>query len=799
LASRLYYYNPGLLDHWACGDDGLTDIYFVADDGVHGRELWKTDWTTEGTVMVSDINLGGASSNPEVLLYLGEQLLFFVPAQDESTVGALWRTDGTEAGTQVVKEIPPTLYGGHKVKAVPEPLGDIVFLLVNDWELWRTDGTPEGTFKLFEDATGYGLVIGSLPIVSGRLVFTAARSPDSGWGLCSSDGTVAGTAEIARFYGGSGPYLYGTNEFAAFEAWREETGAELYRTDGTPGGTGILLELCPGPDAPYGRTRFLPPLDEKMLFIHYLDGGPYCSPSNEEIPAGLYVTTGSGATLIQELHPEGEPNNTAYAGDRIFFSYDIVDYDVIPHKWTEYWMTDGTSVGTAEVLGFPFSLWALHYTGDALFFIGDDGITGSELWFFDTEAGYYDSRDICPGVCGSETFLGVEVNRREYFRAYDGFERQIWRSDATVLGTEVVTTSPVAGWSPGLFFTAGGSLLIVADDPIHGKELWVVHPELADLSITIDNDEDDLEPVDLVGYSVLVENHGPSDAWGARVRIELDFDVFDRASTHWSCNTIPVAGPKTRCPANGTVDDLEAGVPVDIEAGDTIMFTVLTWTKSSGEFSHCVNQASASVQELGVRDPIKLDNSSIDIDHVTSHGICAPTLTLTLPTTCGEEPPSFIEGCQVQLDGIALADSAVSCPYLIEQLDWTWGDGTSDRSSFPATHTYPAGTSETTITARVYDTGCDSTEVVLPISLWECAPAGGCGFPDDVVLNSQTMCSTELVEACRSITVGSGFSVTAPGGNVTVRAGEQVILQNGFTVENGCSFTIEIDPSLASP
>src|SRR5438876_992683 len=59
----------------------LTDVngtlFFSANDGVNGTELWKSDGTDAGTVMVKDINPGAGSSSPGAMANLNGTLLFF--------------------------------------------------------------------------------------------------------------------------------------------------------------------------------------------------------------------------------------------------------------------------------------------------------------------------------------------------------------------------------------------------------------------------------------------------------------------------------------------------------------------------------------------------------------------------------------------------------------------------------------------------------------------------------------------------------------------------------------------------
>ena len=79
-------------------------MFFTAGDGAHGPELWKSDGTEAGTVLVKDIHPGaGGYSSPSSLTGVGGTLFF---AADDGTHGSeLWKSDGTEAGTVLVKDI----------------------------------------------------------------------------------------------------------------------------------------------------------------------------------------------------------------------------------------------------------------------------------------------------------------------------------------------------------------------------------------------------------------------------------------------------------------------------------------------------------------------------------------------------------------------------------------------------------------------------------------------------------------------------------------------------------------------
>ena len=130
--------------------EDLTDVngtlFFTARTTAEGRELWQSDGTSAGTVLVKDINPGSGNSAAQLLTAVGQKLYF---AADDGTHGnELWSSDGTEPGTVLVKDIISGATGGD-----PRALFNLDGLLIYTSPspqsalpvLWTSDGTDPGT------------------------------------------------------------------------------------------------------------------------------------------------------------------------------------------------------------------------------------------------------------------------------------------------------------------------------------------------------------------------------------------------------------------------------------------------------------------------------------------------------------------------------------------------------------------------------------------------------------------------------------------------------------------------------
>src|SRR6266542_2274859 len=116
-------------------------LFFVANDGDHGTELWKSNGTAAGTVLVKDIRPGPGDADPQNLTSVGGKILFF-RADDGVHGSELWTSNGTAEGTMLVADINPGS-GGSSPLQLTDIDGTLFFAArdpSNATALWKSDG-----------------------------------------------------------------------------------------------------------------------------------------------------------------------------------------------------------------------------------------------------------------------------------------------------------------------------------------------------------------------------------------------------------------------------------------------------------------------------------------------------------------------------------------------------------------------------------------------------------------------------------------------------------------------------------
>jgi len=304
-------------------------LFFVANDGEHGFELWKSDGTEAGTVMVADIAPGGSSFDVQDIQFLPVGDLLFFGADNGTDGNELWRSDGTSEGTVMVKDIYPGAEGS--VLGNFTAMNDLLFFTAIDGqgadgnELWRSDGSGTGTFLVRDILPGDG---GSNPSyltdVHGTLFFAAANGTD-GIELWKSDGTSEGTSMIEIFGGPGGSFperivdLDGTAYFIADDG---EHGDELWKSDGTSSGTMLVADIDSGGGDGLIRALSEIAVFEGSLYFGARDGGPSAVGS---LDLELWKSDGTteGTMLLEDIYPGGSgsgPKSFTISGNNLFFS-----------------------------------------------------------------------------------------------------------------------------------------------------------------------------------------------------------------------------------------------------------------------------------------------------------------------------------------------------------------------------------------------------------------------------------------------------------------------------------------------
>lgn len=426
------------IDIWS-GSNGSSPKYITEHNGKlyfqafeitpSFKKLYVSDGTDLGTSIVAPNLNGGAGYSPESLTSFNGELYFTAFVSGIGT--EIYKTDGTEAGTQLLKDVRSGSSSGldfntnNDKEVFLEYNGELYFRgsTASSIELWKTNGTTTGTVSLknFEDTTNGAPVYFSTAgkqklgtVYNGLLYFTVLRG--STHELWKTDGTTANTQMVK---GG----LNGINDLKVFNnllyfvsgADSDGFGSEIWTSDGTLAGTALKFDIFPNNLNPFFGLGSNP--SDFFIFNNelYFSARSYNSTTNQIIGRELWKTDGVTVNLIKDINTDNlasginSPKFTIYNNELYFSASDNTTSD------QELWKTDGTTSGTIKAVSTT--------------------ATGESLQFFNAT------------IYNGKLF-------------YHNFQ-QLWVTNGTAAGTFQLTNS-----TQELIQTSSGSLVL------YNQKLW---------------------------------------------------------------------------------------------------------------------------------------------------------------------------------------------------------------------------------------------------------------------------------------------------------------------------------------
>ncbi len=459
-------------------------LFFVADDGIHGRELWVTDGAS-APVLVADINPGPSGSNPLHLTAIGSTLWF--SANDGTNGAEPWTSDGTTVGTALLRNIHTAANVGSAPTEFVAFEGTVYFAATNGpngRELWRSDGTTNGTV-LEEDiltgaanSTPENLTVVDHGSSVRRLWFSAEDTNlvDGARDLLALDPAGTVTLDIVNREPTELTALGGVLYFVAEPVATVTPGTEtLHRTVLTVAGPPTFTTTSLGGDTPSGLT-----VVGSALVMAAGAGGD----------RELHRLDGTTLARVADLEPgpgASFPVQLVASGTTLFFVATTTISGTELHRWTAAGGIELVQeIGPGADGSDPSEIVAI--AGGGALFVATDAVSGREPWIVPAVGAAFRLGDVWPGNVvvdvGGFAFLGSNaylyatspLHGRELFRV--ALTPAPTSGAANVaLATGGNIRSGTATSFPGEPGPAGPTrAMFAADDPAAGREPFVVDP-----------------------------------------------------------------------------------------------------------------------------------------------------------------------------------------------------------------------------------------------------------------------------------------------------------------------------------
>jgi ELWxxDGT repeat protein len=458
----------GIENGWIIADDErdfveldgkLYFTYFSVTDTKY--QVWETDGTTEGTVRPVD------DSFYNMRIREIDSEIFIFGYLNDVTIHLLNRYTNE---LELVKSVES---GGVSLTSVFHKFSETIFFCTNN-KLWKTDGSEIGTILVKEIPGMTNGIEGLCQLSSGELLFVA-ESNEFGHELWKTDGTEAGTQVVKDIRPGSlasGPYFYTSmNDLVYFSADDGMHGRELWISDGTEAGTTLLKDI---------NTN----LSQLLLGAIASTPGQFilAEDNSEQALPNIYVKN-----VLDRLETIGNPS-----GNPTFSKYeDLITLNDKIYTLTSEW-NEGQAqfTGLVEISNNEISIIKEVYAGSNLTVVGEKLVftadppesESREIWISDgTPEGTYEITDIAPGTSDAfgsgndHGFVPALFNDKMYFSANDqihGFE--LWVSDFTTEGTELIKdiSSGLTGSNPRSLKTFGLKLFFLAENESDHSAIW---------------------------------------------------------------------------------------------------------------------------------------------------------------------------------------------------------------------------------------------------------------------------------------------------------------------------------------